>query len=161
MHIQLQLDAFIWTTKILQSKCFLFHKFFLTSAFVKPLASHRASPQKPPQPCAATNVINTGVSPSSKARLIGQYIQQLKSLQELRELLHASSSVIFLICCSWSPWAESDMSSAGVDFHFHLLSPAFPSQKNVIVSPLSNCLYIDERSAGCSIQRLLFPRFVI
>ena len=37
------------------------------TAFVKPLASHRASPQKPPQPCAATNVINTGVSPSSKA----------------------------------------------------------------------------------------------
>ena len=55
------------------------------TAFVKPLASHRASPQKPPQPCAATNVVNTGVSPSSKARLIGQYIEQLKSLQELRE----------------------------------------------------------------------------
>ena len=55
------------------------------TAFVKVLASHRASPQKPPQPCAATNAINTGVSPSSKARLSGQYIEQLKSLQELRE----------------------------------------------------------------------------
>ena len=55
------------------------------TAFVKALASHRASPQKPPQPCAATNAINTGVSPSSKARLSGQYIEQLKSLQELRE----------------------------------------------------------------------------
>jgi len=54
------------------------------TAFVKALASHRASPQKPPQPCAATNAINTGVSPSSKARLSGQYIEQLKSLQELR-----------------------------------------------------------------------------
>ena len=29
----------------------------------------RASPQNPPQPCAATNAINTGVSPSSTARL--------------------------------------------------------------------------------------------
>ena len=53
--------------------------------FVKALASHRASLQKPPQPCAVTNAINTGVSPSSKARLSGQYIEQLKSLQELRE----------------------------------------------------------------------------
>ena len=49
---------------------------------MKALASHRASPQKPPQPCAATNAINTGVSLSSKARLSGQYIEQLKSLQE-------------------------------------------------------------------------------
>ena len=32
--------------------------------FVKALASHRASPQKPPQPCVA--VYGTGVSPSSK-----------------------------------------------------------------------------------------------
>ena len=47
---------------------------------MKALASHRAS-----SPCAATNAINTGVSPSSKARLSGQYIKQLKSLQELRE----------------------------------------------------------------------------
>ena len=53
------------------------------TAFVKPLAFHRTSPQKPPQPCVATT--NTGVSPSSKARLSGQYIEQLKSLQELRE----------------------------------------------------------------------------
>ena len=52
------------------------------TAFVKALASHRASLQKPPQPCAATNAINTGVSLSSKARLSGQYIEQLKSLQE-------------------------------------------------------------------------------
>ena len=56
------------------------------TAFAKALASHRASPQKPTQPCAAaTYAINTGVSPSSKARLSGQYIEQLKSLQELRE----------------------------------------------------------------------------
>ena len=41
---------------------------------------------KPPLPCAAaTNVINTDVSPCSKARLSGQYIEQLKSLQELKE----------------------------------------------------------------------------
>ena len=32
--------------------------------FVKALASHRASPQKPPQPCVAA--YGTGVSPSSK-----------------------------------------------------------------------------------------------
>ena len=55
------------------------------TAFVKALASHRASPQKPPQPCAATNAVNTSVSPSSKVRLSGQYIEQLKFLQELRE----------------------------------------------------------------------------
>ena len=56
------------------------------TAFVKALASHRTSPQKPLLPCAAaTNVINTDVSPCSKARLSGQYIEQLKSLQELRE----------------------------------------------------------------------------
>ena len=53
------------------------------AAFVKALASHRASPQKPPQHCVAAT--NTGVSPSSKARLSGQYIEQFKSLQELRE----------------------------------------------------------------------------
>ena len=52
---------------------------------MKALASHRASPQKPPQPCAATNAVNTSVSPSSKVRLSGQYIEQLKFLQELRE----------------------------------------------------------------------------
>ena len=53
------------------------------TAFVKALASHRASPQKPPQHCVAAT--NTGVSPSSKAQLSGQYIEQFKSLQELRE----------------------------------------------------------------------------
>ena len=37
------------------------------TAFVKALVSHRASPQKPPQHCVAAT--NTGVSPSSKARL--------------------------------------------------------------------------------------------
>ena len=61
------------------------------TAFVKALASHRTSPQKPLLPCAAatnvinTDVINTDVSPCSKARLSGQYIEQLKSLQKLRE----------------------------------------------------------------------------
>ena len=54
------------------------------TAFAKALASQRGtSPLKPSQACAISS--NTGVSPSSKARLSGQYIEQLKSLQELRE----------------------------------------------------------------------------
>ena len=65
--------------------------------------------------------------------------------------ISVNSSAIFLIFCLWSPWVESDVSSLA-SFHFGLFSPDFTNfllQQNVIVSPLSNCLYIEFKFGAC------------
>ena len=72
--------------------------------------------------------------------------------------ISVNSSAIFLIFCLWSPWVESDVSSLA-SFHFGLFSPDFTNfllQQNVIVSPLSNCLYIEFKFGACSSNACYF-----